>query len=116
MNQNICIAAVCLSVLAAASVCQAKDEWKKVATLTAVGAPKEVAVNRTASRCRIECTDGSVIVNTVVVRQNEQKTGHTVGQRIEKDKSVEFSIGDRIAVTGLRISDDGGGTYVVSLK
>ena len=57
-----------------------------------------------------------MIINTVVVRQNEQKTGHTVGQRIEKDKSVEFSIGDRIAVTGLRISDDGGGTYVVSLK
>lgn len=94
----------------------ADKDWKKVATLTAGGEAKEVDINQEVSRVMITCTEGSVIVNTVVVREGSKTTPHRVGARINHKESQQIRIGDKLPVTGLRISDDGRGTYVVKIK
>lgn len=99
-----------------ASFALAGSGWHKVASLDAGGEAKEVAVNRNCSVCLVKVTDGSVIINTVVVREGEKKTPHTVGARIEKGGNQEIGIGSKTYVTGFRISDDGKGHYEVYVK
>ncbi len=91
-------------------------EWHKVGTFTAGGDAKEMAVNRNCSTCLIKVTDGSVVINTVVIREGDKKTPKTVGRRIEKGDQAEIQVGDKLYVTGFRISDDGRGTYLVYVK
>lgn len=91
-------------------------DWHTVAKLDAGGGPKEVTVNRPVSKVAIKCTEGGVIINTVVVRQGGNTTPHRVATRINKDELQQISVGNRIQVTGLRISDDGNGKYEVRVK
>lgn len=91
-------------------------KWRRVASLSAGGGAKEVAINRNVQRFRIVCTEGSVIINTVVVREGAKTTSITIGQRLNKDDKREFSIPAKANVTGLRISDAGRGQYVVHVR
>lgn len=88
----------------------------KVAELTAGGDAKEVAVDQPVSKVVIKCIEGSVIINTVVVRNGGESTPHKVGARINKDEVQQITVGNRVPCTGLRISDDGNGKYVVRVK
>lgn len=90
--------------------------WHKVAELDAGGDGKEVSVNRDCSVCLIKCEEGSVIINTVVIREGGKKTPKTVGKRLNKGDSEQVPFGDKINVTGLRIGDDGRGHYEVYVK
>ena len=98
------------------TVAMADKAGVKVAELTAGGDAKEVTVDQPVSKVVITCTEGSVIINTVVVRNGGQSTPHKVGAKINKDESQQITVGDKVACTGLRISDDGTGKYTVRVK
>lgn len=87
-----------------------------VGTLTAGGDAKEVAVSQPVSKVVIKCTEGSIVINTVAVRDGGNVTKHSVGSRINKDEVQQITVGDKVNCTGLRISDDGRGTYEVRVK
>ncbi len=91
-------------------------KWRQVASLSAGRGAKEVPINRNVQRFRIICTEGSIIINTVVVREGAKTTSITIGQRLNKDEKREFSIPAKANVTGLRISDAGRGQYVVQVR
>lgn len=90
--------------------------WHRVGTFDAGGDAKESAVNRACSTVLIRVTDGSVVIQTVVVREGDKKTPHSVGQRLDKGQQREIAIGNNPLVTGLRISDEGRGRYDVFVK
>jgi len=88
--------------------------WQVVSDVTAGGGAKELAVNRTIRLIRMECTSGSVIINTVVVREGAAKNPITVARKFNVGEKWEHDLGGAHQVTGLRISDSGKGTYKVS--
>jgi hypothetical protein len=98
------------------SAVMAEKEGVKVATLTAGGDAKEVAVNQQISKVVIKCIDGSVIINTVVVRDGGNKTPHSVGAKLNQGEEQQITVGNQVNCSGLRISDDGRGQYVVRVK
>jgi hypothetical protein len=108
--------AVAAAVVCGATVVRAGDEYVQVAELTAGGDAKEVAVNKEISKCMIHVVDGSVTINTLVVREGGRKTPIPVTARIEKGSKHEIDLGGRKNVTGFRISDGGRGTYRVLVK
>jgi len=92
-------------------------KFVKLADLSTGGGAKEVACNADAvSIVRIVCTEGHVIINTVVVREGGKKTPHTVARRLEKGQNHAIQLGSPRKVTGIRISDDGNGKYVVQVR
>ncbi len=92
--------------------------WGTVAEVTAgsKGTATELAVNRTIRTVQIECTEGSVIVNTVVVREGGVKTPITVARRFNKGEKQDIDLGSARNVTGLRISNQGPGKFKVHAK
>lgn len=109
-----------VACLAAAPVL-ADEEWFKIDTLEAVGKgdAKEVSVGHKVEKVRVVCTEGSVIINTIVVRHHGKADPHKVGQRLEKGQKVAIQVspdGKDIKVDGLRISDDGKGKYKVEAR
>ena len=109
------LSALVVAVLMSMSV-YADKAGVKVATLTAGGDAKEVAVNQQVSKVLIKCTEGSIIINTVAVRDGGNVTKHTVGARINKDEVQQITVGEKVNCSGLRISDDGRGQYEVRVK
>jgi hypothetical protein len=100
-----------------ASMAQAK--WHNVAELSADGKDaQEVNLQgEEISQIRIACTEGSIVINDVVVRTGgDGKDAHTVGDRIEAGNAKTIDIGDKVKATGLRISQDGHGKYKVEVK
>jgi hypothetical protein len=116
MKRGILAAGCAVAVLFGSSLAAMAGDWKKVDELTAGGDAKEVSFDQEISKIKITCTEGIVIVNTVVVRKGSAKDPHKLATRIEKDDSREISLGDKTHVTGLRISDDGKGKYRVEVQ
>lgn len=110
------LAGLCVLVFLCGAVGAWADDWQKVADLTAVGDAKEVAVNKSVAEVKIRCTEGDVIINTVVVREGGKKTPHTLGLRLSKDNEHIINLGAKLNVTGLRISDGARGNYSVYVK
>lgn len=108
--------AICLMSFCAMFAATAEKAGVKVAELNAGGQAKEIAVNQQVSKVVIKCTEGSVIINTVVVRDGGKTTPHTVGRRLEKGEEQQITVGKEVNCSGLRISDDGRGTYVVRVR
>ena len=94
-----------------------RKNWHEVGSYSVDGKDAiEVAVDRpSVTLIRIVCTEGSVIINTLVVREGGAKDAHTVGKRIEKDGYEIIEIGESKA-TGFRISHDGRGKYKVQVR
>jgi hypothetical protein len=115
MKTWFAVACVAFAILGAGTSAEAKSRWHRVADLKAGGDAKEVSVDRRCSSVLIRCTEGAVVINTIVVREGGNKTPVPVTTRINKgeDKIVEF--GEK-NVSGLRISDDGDGTYIVFVQ
>lgn len=106
-------------VLSAVNVAEAKRSgsgWTRVGEYASGTSAKEVGVGREISRVRITCTEGSVIINTVVIRQGGQTTPVRVARRLATGESHEITVGNKVNVTGLRISDDGRGRYRVEVR
>lgn len=105
-----------LGVSVALAGSKKKDRWESIADLTAGRDAKEVAVNRSIRMVQIECTEGTVIVNTVVVREGGAKDPITVARRFNAGDKQDLDLGRERNVTGLRISDSGRGRYRVNVK
>ncbi len=103
---------VCLACVAGAA---AKNDRtpQPAPELRAAGPAKEIPVNREATGCRIEVVAGTVVINTVVVRAGRDKLPVTVVRSMQAGESADVAFGPRRLVSGLRISDGGGGTYRV---
>jgi hypothetical protein len=99
-----------------AGIAIADDEWHKVATLTAGGKAKEVPVNRDVSSVRFTADSGTVVLNTVVVREGAKATPHRVAIKLTAKNSRDYDLGAKTHVTGFRISDSDKGTYTVYVK
>ena len=93
-----------------------KDNWQTLADLRPGKDAAEVAVNRTVRAIRIDCLEGPVIINTLVVREGAAKNPITVGRRFNAGESQDIDLGYNRNVTGLRISAGGRGTYRLSTK
>ena len=106
--------AMLVSLFAGAAVAA---DYKQVASLTAGGKAKEVSVNRSARQCLLRVDEGSVIINTIVVRQGGNKKSVTVARKFQKGKDQVIKFFDQAQpITGLRISDSGTGRYRLFLK
>ncbi len=90
--------------------------WTEIAQQHAGGGAKEVPVNRDISRVQIVCQDAPVIINTVVMREGGKKTPFTLGKRFSAGETFVISLGGKHHVTGLRISDDLKGGYLVRVE
>ena len=93
-------------------------DWKTVAEVTAEKKAQatELAVNRTIRTVQIECTEGSVIVMTLWVREGGAKTEIRVARQFNKGDKQDFDLSYDRNVTGFRISDKGPGKYKVHAK
>ncbi len=101
-------ALVCLSF----SPAMGAPKWISIGEFQAGGDGKVAAYNGPVSVCRIVCTDGSVIVNTVIVLEGQKKTPISVGVRIPAGQMHEIVLpGGHRTVTGFRISDNARGKY-----
>ncbi|HHX97378.1 MAG: hypothetical protein WAQ74_01305 [Kiritimatiellia bacterium] len=107
---------ILIAALVTLGALSASAGWKVVAEVTAGGDAKELAVNRTIRTVQIECTDGTVVVNTVVIREGAAKEPITVARRFNKGDKQDLDLGRSRNVTGLRISDSGKGRYKVHAK
>ncbi len=90
--------------------------WVEISRLHAGGGAKEVAVNRDISRVQVICQDAPVIINTVVMREGAGKTPFRLGKRFSVNEEFILSLGGRHHVTGLRISDDLKGSYLIRVE
>lgn len=120
MKRMLMILCIAMSGLTASQLSARADDsdWPKVADLQATGKKdaKEISVDKKTEKIRIKCTDGSVIINTVVVREGAAKDVHTLGKRLDKDEEIKIDLGSKKHVDGLRISDDGKGSYKVMVR
>ncbi len=96
----------------------AEAKWKTVAEIAATDKTeaRELAVNRTIRTVQIECTEGSVIVMTLWVREGAAKTEFRVARQFNKGDKQDFDLGCDRNATGFRISDKGPGKYKVHAK
>lgn len=111
------LALVILALSATAAFCDSKkDNWQLLAEQTTGGDAKELVVNRMIRAVQIECSEGSVIVNTVVIREGGSKNPITVARRFNQGEKQDIDLGSVRMVTGLRISDGGRGKYKINTK
>jgi len=106
------LATLCLLVAPAAPVLA----WTDLTVLHAGGKAKEVPVHKAIERVMIVCLDQPMIVNTIVVREGGRKTPYRVGKRFSPQERFVLPLGMRRMVTGLRISDDLHGNYLVRVE
>ena len=92
--------------------------WHVVAEIAPTGKTeaREVAVDRSVRTVRIECTEGSVILMTMWVREGAAKTEIRVARQFAKGDHQDFDLSHARDVTGLRISDKGPGKYKIGVK
>lgn len=117
IGYGLVIAAVCVfSFVQNAEA--GKHKYFQVAELTAKGGAHEIKLDKVkeASWLMIHAIEGHVVVNTVVLREGGKKTPITVATSLNKDQKKEVSLGGRKQLTGIRISNTGGGKYRVYLK
>lgn len=111
-----CVAGLVL--LGSATVRADSKKWHEIGAYTVDGKDAiEVKIERpNVSQVRLMCTDGRVVINTLVVREGAQKTPHTIGRRIEAGDEQIVEVGEKVPATGFRISQDGRGTYKVLVR
>ena len=104
--------------LVAMSATMALADWKTVAEIAATdkSEARELAVHRTIRTVQIECTEGSVIVMTLWVREGGAKTEIRVARQFAKGEKQDVDLSYARNVTGFRISDKGPGKYVIRAK
>ncbi len=106
------------AAMVVAGATAALADWKTVAEVeaTARSEARELAVNRTIRTMQIECTEGSVIVMTLWIREGGAKTEVRVAQQFNKGDKRDFDLSHERNVTGFRISDKGPGKYRILAK
>ena len=107
-----------MAALLALGATTALADWHPVADVTATdkSEARELAVNRTIRTVQIECTEGSVIVMTLWVREGGAKTEIRVARQFNQGDKQDFDLGQDRNATGFRISDKGPGKYKVHVR
>ena len=109
-------------MLVGVSSAWAKDDWALVGELTTGG---RVAVNRQVSFCRLRCTEGIAIINTLVVLDGEKKHGIPLRLKLNKGEYRDVEIGtkagegqpvSKVNVSELVMSLQPGGRLVVYVR
>ena len=95
-----------------------KKKFFQVAELTASGGASEVKLNgvKEASWLKVHVMEGTVVINTVVLREGAKKTSIKMAVKLEKGKEHTISLNGMHSLTGIRLSNSGGGVYRVYLK
>jgi hypothetical protein len=104
---------VSLALSAWLRVAGAGESWERVAQLEAKRGPHEVPVNRDISRCKLVCTEGRVIIDTLVIREGGRTTPMEMVKSLSKGEEAVLDLDGVKHVTGLRISDREGGKFEV---
>ena len=114
-TMKTCWLALVLTVLCATA---AFAEWGTVAEVVAGSQAEatELAVNRYIRTVEIECTSGSVLINTLWVREGAAKTEIRVARRFNAGEKQDIDLGTNRNVTGFRISNQGPGKFKVHAK
>ena len=107
-----------MAMLALGAATALAGDWKTVVDVVATdkAEARELTVNRTIHAVRIACIEGSVIVNTLWVREGAAKSEIRVARKFNKGDMQEFDLGGEKNVTGFRISDKGPGTYKITAQ
>ena len=109
------LAIVAITALGAAA---ARADWRNLGEVAAGSKSQasDVAVAGTVRVVQVECTDGTVLVNVVSVREGAAKTDIRVMRRFNKGDTQDIDLGYDRNVTGLRISLQGPGRLRVNAK
>lgn len=92
-------------------------DWKKVGDkIQASGPAKELTFDREISKFQISVDEGTVIINSVWVRNGAERFEIRVGRAFSKGDKQDIEIGPKQKATGLRLGHSGGGTYNVWVK
>ena len=105
-------ACVALPLVAAAD----KPDFDRMGEFTAVGEAKEVTIDRKCQDAMIRVMQGTVIVNTFVIREGAKTTPVKIMREMKAGDKHVIPLGERRHITGFRISDGGGGTYRVYVR
>ena len=95
---------------------QSRDEWTFIGSATASDEATEFKLNRHVSACRLICSEGNLIINTLVVRRGNNKQFMPVKARLKTGQTTDLTITGKAPVTGFRISHQGQGTFEVYVK
>lgn len=90
------------------------SNWQSAGDFRAGDSASEVSIPKGKKECYIEVTFETVSFNTVVVRRGGNKQAVTLSKRCNKGERVTIPID--AAVTGLRVSAGGKGSYRVYCK
>ncbi|HPC19257.1 MAG: hypothetical protein KBC66_04525 [Kiritimatiellae bacterium] len=94
----------------------AQADWQVVGELTAGGAPTEVALEREVRVIQIECTAGTVQVETLWVLEGEAENPIPVARTLQTGEVQAIDLGGDRALTGIRIRAGGEGACRLSVK
>jgi hypothetical protein len=87
-------------------------KWISIGEFQAGGDVKAAAYSGPVSFCRIVCTEGSVIANTLIVLEADKRTPIRLDVRIPAGQLKEIALPDGPRnVTGFRIKDNARGKY-----
>ena len=105
-----------LATVAMSATMALAADWRTIEEVKVDGQPKEMVVNQTLRTVQIECTDGTVIVNTIWVREGAARSPITVTRRFNKGEKQDIDLGSDRLVTGFRIGAGGAGKYKILVK
>jgi hypothetical protein len=91
-------------------------DWTRVGEARAGGDAKEFSISGRADTVRIICLEGTVIINTLVVREGGEREHFPVTRRLNAGESVDVPLNRQRNITGFRISDGGRGRYEVQMR
>jgi hypothetical protein len=121
MKQKLLITILSLVAITACiympnAVAGGKHKYRYIAEFKAEGKPKRMELSRKAGWCMIRVTEGTVIIDSVVVVEGDKKTMVPVTNKLVKGDKKTINIGPSRQITALIINDREGGTYKVYLK
>ena len=114
--------ALIFAVGMAPSAARADDQpWHSIATLTVEHHKgkkdvKQVPVGHQFDKLRIVCTEGEVIINTVVVRANGDKQIHEYGKKLAKKERIDIDVGHEVNVDSLVYTVHAHPTFAEAIK
>jgi hypothetical protein len=105
-------------VVASTAAFGESKSWHDVQSVEVTGKDAvEIGVDRPGvSNMRIICTEGKVVINTIVARIGGDKDEHPVRTELHEGEEEVIDIGENAKVTGFRISHDGKGRYKIDVK
>lgn len=90
--------------------------YRQIAEFTAGGTAKEVSVTEPVRAIRIQASSGTVVLNTVVIRDGAARRSIPVTRRLAAGEYVDLPLQSGENISGLRISDGANGRYRVLVR